>query len=98
MESAKATPLCFTASVDGIIIEGFLDDRKAMFMKLKNMGFSRNAVNDRARRLGLSDQFIKRCAIGDPDVGLRICLRCGERFLSVGFQNRLCARCKNRRY
>jgi len=98
-ESAKMVEApMFTASVDDSIIKGFLADRREMIKRLKCKGFTRNAILDRARHLGLSDQFVKWCSIGATDVALRNCLGCGERFLSVGFQNRLCPRCKNRRF
>ena len=87
----------FSIALDGLIIEGFFKNKTAMLRKLKDMGYSRSEVNDRARQLGLSIQFIKRCSIGNPDVALRKCLRCSERFLSVGIQNRLCGRCKTRK-
>jgi Fe2+ transport system protein FeoA len=87
----------FTNSIDGCIIKGFLDNRRAMFKKLTTMGFSRNAIIDRARELGLSDQFIKKCSVGHHDVAMRTCLGCNERFLSMGVENRLCPRCRNRR-
>jgi hypothetical protein len=85
----------FTSTIDGVIVKGFLANQKAAIKKLKGMGFSRKAIINRAKELGLTDQFIKRCSVGNPDVALRTCLRCGERFLSLGFQNRLCPRCKN---
>jgi len=88
----------FNASIDDCIVEGFLTDRRATIRSLKARGFSRSAVIDRARQLGLSEQFIKACSIGEAAVALRICLRCNERFLSVGVQNRLCHRCKTRKY
>ncbi len=87
----------FTASVDGLIVEGFLSKRTDAIEKLKDMGFTQSAITDRAKYLGLSEQFIKWCSVGNPRVALRNCLGCGERFLSVGFQNRLCPRCRNRR-
>ena len=87
----------FTNSIDSWIIKGFLDNRRAMFKKLTTMGFTRNAIMDRARELGLSDQFIKKCSVGNHDVAMRTCLGCSERFLSMGVGNRLCHRCRNRR-
>ncbi len=94
---ADSSAPAFTNSIDGCIIKGFLDNRRAMFKKLTTMGFSRNAIIDRARELGLSDQFIKKCSVGNHDVAMRTCLGCNERFLSMGVGNRLCPRCRNRR-
>jgi uncharacterized paraquat-inducible protein A len=88
----------FTASIDGCIVRGFLEDRKEMIKKLKTKGFTRSAIIERAKQLGLSEQFIKRCSQGKSDVALRTCLRCSERFLSEGKQNRLCTRCKNKKW
>ena len=88
----------FSAALDDSIIKGFLTDRRRMIKTLKSKGFTRDEILERARHLGLSDQFVKWCSIGNSDVALRNCLGCGERFLSVGFQNRLCPRCKNRRF
>ncbi len=96
VKTKRESPL-FTASIDKIIVKGFLADRRTAINELKTKGFTRNAILDRARELGLSDQFLKWCAVGKSDVALRNCLGCGERFLSVGFQNRLCPRCKNRK-
>lgn len=96
--SSQTEQPVFSASVDDCIVEGFLTDRRATIRSLKARGFTRAAVLDRARQLGLSDQFIKACSIGEAAVALRPCLRCNERFLSVGVQNRLCHRCKTRKY
>lgn len=86
----------FTAAIDGCIVRGYLDDRRAMIRELKDKGFSREAILDRARHLGLSTQFLRRCSIGEPKLDLRHCLGCGEGFLSVGIQNRLCPRCRHK--
>ncbi len=85
----------FSAAIDNAIIKGFINDRASMFKKLKAKGFTKNAILDRAKHLGLSDQFLKWCNIGNPNVALRTCLQCGKRFLSVGIQNRLCGNCKD---
>jgi len=88
----------FTAVIDRCIIKGFLGNRKEMYRQLRSQGYTRGAVLDRAQQLGLSDQFVKSCTVGNPDVALRTCLGCGNRFLSVGFQNRLCAHGKSRNW
>ena len=94
--SSSGAP-AFTSSIDGCIIKGFLDNRRAMFKKLTTMGFTRNAILHRAKELGLSDQFLKKCSIGNHNVAMRTCLGCNARFLSMGVGNRLCPRCRNRR-
>jgi hypothetical protein len=88
----------FSLGLDGLIIDGFFKNQIMMFRKLKAMGFSKNEIIDRVKQLGLSEQFVKRCAVGHPDVAQRKCLRCSDVFLSVGFQNRLCSRCKGRQW
>ena len=95
--SRQAEQPVFSASIDDCIVAGFLTDRRATIRDLRARGFTRGQVLDRARQLGLSEQFIKACAIGNAAVALRPCLRCNERFLSVGVQNRLCHRCKTRK-
>jgi len=97
MGSADNTARAFTSSIDGTIIKGFLENRRAMFKKLTTMGFTRTAILDRAKELGLSDQFIKKCSVGNHKVAMRTCLGCNSRFLSMGVGNRLCPRCRNRR-
>ena len=97
MASANNTARAFTSSIDGTIIKGFLENRRAMFKKLGSMGFTRSAILDRAKELGLSDQFLKKCSVGNHKVAMRICLGCNARFLSMGVGNRLCPRCRNRR-
>jgi hypothetical protein len=94
--SNSAAP-AFDNSIDGCIIRGFLDNRRAMFKKLITLGFTRNAILDRAKELGLSDQFLKKCSVGSHDVAMRTCLGCNDSFLSMGVGNRLCPRCRNRR-
>jgi len=94
--STKTEQPSFTASVDDRIVEWFVKDKDEIIKRLVNKGFERRDVIERARELGLSEQFLKKCSHGNPDVAMRICLGCSERFLSIGFQNRLCPRCRNR--
>jgi hypothetical protein len=95
-EQDKTETPRFSLAIDGMIIEWFLSNRESMLNKLMAMGYSSSEISDRAKQLGLSEQFAKRCSVGNADVALRKCLKCGERFLSVGIQNRLCNRCKGR--
>lgn len=97
MSNGNNAAVAFTNSIDGTIIKGFLENRRAMFKKLTTMGFSRSAILDRAKELGLSDQFLKKCSVGNHNVAMRDCLGCNARFLSMGVGNRLCPRCRNRR-
>lgn len=95
-EQEKMDSPRFSLAVDDQIIDGFFGDQEAMFRRMKALGFSRDEIMDRTKYLGLSRQFIKRWHIERSDVAMRICLGCSERFLSAGFQNRLCSRCRNR--
>jgi len=97
MSNGNNAAVAFNSSIDGTIIKGFLENRRAMFKKLATMGFTRSAVMDRAKELGLSEQFLKKCSVGNHDVAMRTCLGCNARFLSMGVGNRLCPRCRNRR-
>jgi len=86
----------FTTAIDGRIVRGYLANRRAMLRELAGQGFRRSAILQRARELGLTEQFVKWCAIGHPAVALRACLGCGVSFVSVGAHNRLCPRCRHR--
>ena len=94
--SSNPNVLSFTASVDDSIVDWLLNDRRESLDRLVRMGFRRSALLQRGRDLGLSEQFLKRCSVGNPSVALRNCLGCGERFLSIGMQNRMCPRCRHR--
>ena len=87
----------FTPEIDKRIIEGFLGDREEMIRDLAQAGFSRRAVLDRATTLGLTRDFLAQCKKGGVDVLVRQCLRCEQRFVSLGPQNRLCRRCLTRK-
>lgn len=67
-----------------------------MFRKVQAMGFTREEIIDRTRQLGLTVQFVKQYGVKSSEISLRLCLKCAERFLSAGYQNRLCNRCRNR--
>ena len=86
----------FSRIIDNLIIDGFFEDELAMYEKLQKMGFSKEVITTRSKQLGLSRQFLKRYPDKKSEAGMRECLRCSEKFLSAGFQNRLCSRCTNR--
>ena len=93
----KRGTVSFTPEIDKRIIEGFLGDREAMMKELSMAGFDRRAILERARNLGLSDQFIKnfhRRGIDVGDIAVRLCLGCNEPFASMGPHNRMCRRCQ----
>ena len=53
-------------------------------------------VLTRGRQLGITDRFIKECRLAGSRPAMRNCVSCDERFLSTGFHNRLCRRCRPR--
>lgn len=93
-KQGKSTAL-FTPEIDRRIIEGFLEDQEAALLELGKAGFTRKVVLDRAWKLGLSSDFLKKHR-SSGGVSLRRCLNCDEEFLSEGPQNRLCNRCRKR--
>jgi hypothetical protein len=94
----KGEAVSFTPEVDKWIIEGFLGDRASMLKELSEAGFDRRAIFERAKELGLTDEFIKQCHLTGVDVALRKCLRCDEIFASMGPHNRICRRCQGKQY
>lgn len=92
-ESSRQSGARFSLEIDKRIIDGVLGDRETMLRELAEAGFSKKAVLDRASSLGLTRAFISRCQVGAVSAQVRRCLRCEERFVSLGPQNRLCRRC-----
>lgn len=90
------SPASFTLEIDQRIITGFLVDQEGTLRELAQAGFTRGAVLDRAGKLGLTGDFLRRHRFDRLDVSVRRCLNCDEAFLSMGFQNRLCNRCRKR--
>ena len=86
----------FTPELDKQILDGFLEDREATLREMAKAGFSRQVVLDRAGKLGLSTDFIKKHRGKGLSVTLRRCLSCDTTFVSAGKQNRLCSRCRKR--
>jgi hypothetical protein len=86
----------FTLEIDRRIVEGFLVDQEATLRKLASAGYTRKAVLDRAGKLGLTNDFLRKHRSGAFGVSVRSCLSCDETFVSVGPQNRLCNRCRKR--
>lgn len=54
------------------------------------------AIRSRAKALGLTNDFVKKCRLGGHQPALRECMNCDATFLSWGVQNRLCRRCTPR--
>ena len=98
-DQSKSKAVSFTPEIDKRIIEGFLGDQEAMMKELSRSGFSRSAILEREKKLGLTVQFIKNCQLIGTDVGdvaVRRCLGCNEPFASLGAHNRMCQRCQAR--
>ena len=94
-QSRKSQP-SFSLEIDRRIIKGLLVDQEATLRELAKAGFPRSVVLDRAGKLGLTSDLLKRHRLERLDVSVRRCLNCDETFLSLGMQNRLCSRCRKR--
>lgn len=81
-------------AVDRAIIEAMIEGED--FSALYRTGLTEKAVNDRAGKLGLTREFIKRCRLAGTRPAMRSCVKCDARFLSAGNHNRLCGRCPAR--
>lgn len=93
-ENRQMENCSFTPETDKRIIEGYIGGRAAMVKELSRLGFSRDAIVERAKVLGLTDNFVKQCRLAGVDIAVRTCLRCDETFASIGPYNRICQRCK----
>ena len=71
-------------------------NKEATLRELAKAGFPRSVVLERAGKLGLTGDLLKRQHLDRRDVSVRRCLNCDETFLSMGSQNRLCNRCRKR--
>jgi len=85
----------FTAEIDRRIIEESLDGWPAMSRSLVRAGFSSKAVKERALSYGLSASFLTDCRERGVSPKARRCLNCERLFVSIGFGNRLCKRCRS---
>ena len=80
-------------SLEQRIIDGFLaDDADQLAAVAADVGGDA-ALRHRAKAMGLTYDFIKRCRLSGSRPALRPCMRCDTKFLSWGVQNRLCRRC-----
>jgi len=84
----------FTPEIDKRLIEGFLDDREAILRALEQDGFGRDAIQRRARVLGLTEKTLEQVRMNRRLISVRRCLRCEKEFLSLGPQNRFCVQCR----
>jgi hypothetical protein len=83
----------FTPEIDRQIVAGFWGDQKAMLLLLAEGGFSREAVFQRAEKIGVIKGRSSHSAGIEIALLLRQCLRCDQVFLAQGLFNRLCRRC-----
>jgi hypothetical protein len=83
----------WTSGIDQKIIDGFLNDENLAVRELEKAGFPEEEVRERARELGLTKEFVKRCRLSGMRAGMRRCVNCDRLFLSAGPHNRLCPRC-----
>ena len=82
--------------IDRRIIEALVHPEQDLLNALYRSGLSAEVVSARAARLGLTNEFIKRCRLTGTQPSLRLCIKCDVKFLSAGPQNRLCRRCQPR--
>lgn len=71
-------------------------DQEALRRFSKRTGTELKAVRAKARKLGLTPRVVKGCRLAGTHPKLRDCLRCAERFLSMGRHNRMCRGCARR--
>lgn len=83
-------------ALDREIIDAFIDEESGALRALYGRGLTEKAVNDRAGKLGLTREFIKRCRLAGTRPAMRACVKCDAPFLSAGKHNRLCGRCPAR--
>lgn len=93
--SARALPPADPA-LDRAIIDAFLEEESGGLRALYGRGFSEKVVTERAGKLGLTRDFIKRCRLAGTHPAVRSCVKCDALFLSAGKHNRLCNRCPAR--
>lgn len=87
----------FTPQIDCEIIHWYVDDRDAMFRRLKERyGPERAAVAERAAPLGIDQRFIEQLQISGVSYAPRKCLGCDREFFSKGPGNRFCPKCSKR--
>jgi hypothetical protein len=84
------------AEIDRRIIEALVHPEQHLLNALYRSGLTEETVNERAARLSLTNEFIKRCRLTGTRPGMRRCVKCDARFLSAGPQNRLCRKCPPR--
>ncbi len=82
-----------TSNMDQRIIDCFMAGDQERLHALSKEGGGEAAIRSRAKALGLTNEFIKKCRLSGTQPALRGCMKCDAHFLSWGLQNRLCRRC-----
>jgi hypothetical protein len=95
-QSANITATVDDTQYDVQIIAALVEPETQLLDALYRNGVSKELVNARAAKLGLTQEFIKRCRLTGSRPGLRKCIKCEASFLSAGPHNRLCRRCPPR--
>lgn len=78
---------------DQSVLDAVVTEDAQAFRALRNGGWSPEAIEKKARDLGVTDRLIKACRLSGSHPTMRDCIRCDVRFLSEGAHNRLCRRC-----
>ncbi len=82
--------------MDQRIIDCLVAGDQEQLDELSKDGGGEEAIRARAKALGLTNEFIKKCRLSGSRPALRACMKCDAKFLSWGLQNRLCRRCSVR--
>ncbi|MEZ4449162.1 MAG: hypothetical protein R3B09_06755 [Nannocystaceae bacterium] len=83
------------AEVDRRIIDAFIEDDDPRLDALVP-GLDAEGIRRRAGEIGLTRELVRDARLSGVRLAMRACIRCDDRFLSVGPQNRLCRRCSRR--
>jgi hypothetical protein len=97
LAASEQTVLPLSAEpLDQRIIELLVAEDGSLDDAVLRGGMSEEAIRGRARALGVTNEFIKRCRLSGSRPAMRRCICCDARFLSSGVNNRLCRRCPRR--
>lgn len=94
--ASGSTPAWTSSALDQQIIDAFVADDGIGSGSLAPDSVSESLIRDRARVLGLTKEFTKKCRRSGSRAAMRTCMKCDLRFLSAGIHNRLCQRCRPR--
>jgi len=89
-------PAWVSHRLDEQIIECMVAEDPARLRELSRTGIAEASIRARARALGITGEFIKRCRLSGSRAAMRVCINCDVKFLSSGIHNRICNRCRPR--